>query len=33
MFVLAPTTKSAAAIKGGPVVTPHFAGLTIGGSF
>ena len=33
MLVLAPTTKTAAPVRGGPVVTPTFAGMTLGGTF
>lgn len=33
MLVLAPTTKSKPPVRGGPVITPTFAGLTLGGTF
>lgn len=33
MLALAPTTKSSPPVRGGPVVTPTFAGLTLGGTF
>lgn len=33
MFVLAPSATSSAPVKAAPVITPHFAGMTLGGTF
>jgi hypothetical protein len=33
LFALAPRTKSSTAVRGGPVITAQFAGMTLGGSF
>jgi hypothetical protein len=33
LFALAPSTKSPPPVRGGPVITPQFAGMTLGGTF